>query len=146
VVLILAAGAAGVALLLDGKAAADRAEASRDRAADLERQRRALIARTGAAESITDAPISRAERVANSVGTVVEATDAVIVESGATNQHLSTAVRLANAGDRAGADRIYGGEAAASVRRLQEALTRADAALRAAQQASAELDAATDGR
>jgi hypothetical protein len=142
-VLVVAVAALGVALLLQGRESFDRASESRDRADAYRRHRRTLIARTEQAEQVTDAPISGAERVANSVGTVVEATDAVIIESGATNQLLSDAVQRANAGDRGGADRIYDGEAAASVRRLQESLTRAQAALRAAEQAAADLDAAT---
>jgi hypothetical protein len=142
-VLIVAVAAVGVALLLQGRESFERAGEARDRADAYRRQRRALIARTEEAEQVTDAPISGAERVANSVGTVVEATDAVIIESGATNQLLSDAVQRANAGDRSGADRIYDGDAAASVQRLQDSLTRAEDALRAAEQASADLDAAT---
>jgi hypothetical protein len=140
---ILAVAAVGIALLGDGIAAFGRADDARDRTAELRRHRRVVIARTDAAERVTDAPISGAERVANSVGTVVEATDKVIVESGTTNQFLSQAVRLANDGNRGAANRIYEGDASASVQRLQEALTRAEAALAAAEQASTDLDRRT---
>jgi hypothetical protein len=142
-VVVLAVAGVGIALLIDGIAAFGRADDARDRTAQLRRQRRAVIARTESAEAVTDAPISGAERVANSVGTVVEATDQVIVESGTTNQFLSQAVRLANDGDRVAANRIYEGDAAASVQRLRDALTRAEAALAAAEQASTDLDHTT---
>jgi hypothetical protein len=141
--LLVAVAAVGVALLMGGFRSLSDADTTRARVDELRRERRALIERTEAAEQVTDAPIGGAERVANSVASVVEATDAVIVESGATNQLLSQAVRQANAGNRAAANRIYDGEAAASVRRLQEALARADSALAAAQQAATDLDATT---
>jgi hypothetical protein len=141
--LLVAVAAVGVALLVGGLRSLSDADKTRARVAELRRERHELIQRTGAAEAVTDAPIGGAERVANSVASVVEATDAVILESGDTNQLLSQAVRQANAGDRTAANRIYDGEAAESVRRLQEALARADSALAAAQQAAADLEATT---
>jgi hypothetical protein len=141
--LLVAVAAVGIALLVGGLRSLSDADTTRARVDELRRERRALIQRTEAAEQVTDAPIGGAERVANSVASVVEATDAVILESGDTNQLLSQAVRQANAGNRSAANRIYEGEAAASVRRLQEALARADAALTTAQQAASDLDATT---
>jgi hypothetical protein len=142
-VLLLVVAGAGIALLVLGLQDLEQAEDARASAERVRQHRAALVVRTRAAEDVTDAPISGAERVANSVGSVVEATDGVIVESGAANQLLSEAVRLANSGRREEASDLYEGEAAASVRRLEEALARAQAALTAAQQSSAALDEAT---
>jgi hypothetical protein len=141
--LILLVAAVGIALLVVGLQDLGRADDARDRAAQLRRQRAALVARTDAAEKVTDEPIGGAERVANSVASVVEASDGVIVESAATNQLLSQAVRLANSGRRDEANSLYDGDAAASVRRLEAALARAQTAHDAAQQSSSAHDSAT---
>lgn len=141
--LILLVAGIGIALLVIGLQDLGRADEARDRAAQLRRQRATLLARTSAAERVTDKPIGGAERVANSVASVVEASDGVIVESAATNELLGQAVRLANAGRRGEASAVYEGAAAASVRRLEEALARAQRALEAALQSSSALDSAT---
>jgi hypothetical protein len=141
VAFIVIAVIAGLVLLVAGSRASDRASTTRDRVAVLRRERRALVARTAAAERDVDSPIGDAERVAKSVTTIVSASDTVIKESAATNQVLSQAVRLANRGRRDAANQIYEGQAADSVRSLQAALARAEAALAAAQQSTAALSA-----
>jgi hypothetical protein len=130
---------AGAALVVVGVRASGHADTTRDRAAALRRQRTALIAQTRAAERDVDSPISDAERVAKSVSTIVSSADAVIVESAETNRLLGQAVGLVNSGRRAQADDIYANGAAASVRRLQDGLSQANAALAAAQTATTNL-------
>ena len=90
-----------------------------------------------------DAPINDAERVAKSVTTIVEASDTVLTQSTETNGLLDQAVRLANNGRRGAANELLTGEAAASVRRLNDTLTQAQAALAAAQRSAIDLDAGT---
>jgi hypothetical protein len=130
----------GAVLLVVGVRASDHAESSRDRAAVARRQRTAVLARTRLAERDVDSPISDAERVAKSVTTIVSSADAVIVESADTNRQLGQAVALVNRGQRAQANAIYDGEAAASVQKLQDGLAQARAALAAAQAATTDLE------
>jgi hypothetical protein len=130
-----------VALLIVGVLAFGQADDARETTADLRRTRAVLETQTAAAEQAADAPIGGAERVANSVATIVEVSGTVILESATTNRLLGEAVGLANRGNRAAGNRIYEGEAAASVRRLNEDLARARASLAAAQQAANELNA-----
>jgi hypothetical protein len=133
----------GIALLIVGLLAFGRADDARAQAAKLGQDRRALEARTATAERDVDAPINDAERVAKSVTTIVEASDTVLTQSTETNGLLDQAVRLANNGRRGAADEILSGEAAASVRRLNDTLTEAQAALAAAQLAAIDLDTGT---
>jgi hypothetical protein len=137
------AAAGGIALLIVGLLAFGRADDTRARAATLREERRALEARTAAAERDVDAPINDAERVAKSVTTIVEASDTVITQSTETNTVLDRAVRLANNGRRDAANQVLAGEASASVQRLKDTLARAQAALAAAQLAAIDLDTAT---
>lgn len=136
-----AVGAAGgIALLIVGLLAFSRADDARAQATKLSRERRALEARTAMAERDVDVPINDAERVAKSVTTIVEASDTVLTRSTETNGLLDQAVRLANNGRRGAANALLTGETAASVRRLNDTLTRARAALTAAQLAAINLD------
>lgn len=130
----------GIALLIVGVLAFGRADDTRARAAALHQERRVLEARTATAERDVDAPINDAERVAKSVTTIIEASDTVITQSAETNSRLDQAVRLANNGRPAAANEVLAGEAAASVQRLKDTLTRAQAALAAAQLAAIDLD------
>ena len=134
------AAAGGMALLIVGVLAFGRADDARAQATKLNRDRRALEARTATAERDVDAPINDAERVAKSVTTIVEASDTVLTQSTETNGLLDQAVRLANTGRRGEANALLTGAAAASVRRLNDTLTRARAALTAAQLAALNLD------
>lgn len=132
--------AGGIALLIVGMLAFGRADDARAQATKLNRDRRALETRTATAERDVDAPINDAERVAKSVTTIVEASDTVLTQSTETNGLLDQAVRLANGGRRGEANALLTGEAAASVQRLNDTLTKARAALTAAQLAAINLD------
>lgn len=143
IALIVLAAAGGIALLIVGLVAFGRADDARAQVTRLDRDRRSLEVRTATAERDVDAPINDAERVAKSVTTIVEASDTVLTQSTETNGLLDQAVRLANNGRRGAANEILTGEAAASVRRLNDTLTQAQAALTAAQLAAIKLDTGT---
>ena len=143
VLVLVAAGvvaAIGVALLVVGMGAVRSASDARERADALDRDRRSVVARTRAVETEADAPISRTERVTSSVSDILEAGDSVAEKSAATSSVLEQAVILANDGNLGAAREIYAGEAATSVRELNDELAKARAALAAAQQAVAELN------
>ena len=79
----------------------------------------------------------------SSVSDILEAGDVVIEKSAATSAVLARAVGLANDGNLGAARGLYSGEAASSVRELNDELAKARAALATAQQAVAELTGPT---
>jgi len=146
VLVLVAAGVVagiGIALLVVGMLAFGTAADARDRADALDRGRRAVVARTRVAEAEADAPIGRTEKVTSSVADILEAGDSVAEKSAATSSILERAVILANEGNLGAARGLYSGEAAASVRELNDELAKARAALAAAQLAVAELTGPT---
>jgi hypothetical protein len=146
VLVLLAAGvvaAVGVALLVAGLLAFGAASDTRDRADALQRDRADIVERTRVAERGADEPIGRTEKVTTSVSDTLEAGDTVVEKSAAASAVLQRAVALANDGDLGAARGLYSGEAAVSVRELNEQLAKARAALATAQQAVADLTAPT---
>lgn len=142
--LLVAAGViagVGVVLFIAGVQAFGNASDARSRADASDRARESVVKRTRVADRDADAPIGRTEKVASSVSDILDAGDTVIEKSAAASAVLQRAVELANNGNLDAARGLYSGEAADSVRELNDELAKARAALATAQQAVAELTA-----
>ena len=137
-VLAVAGGIAGIVL---GNRATDRAKVAAARSTRLGRSQRDLVGTIDSTNHHADAPIGKAEQVANALSHIEEAAGNVLIESGSVRDALSDAVgRENNSGPGAGRS-IYDGAAAEAVARLQAVLQRAQITLAAAVQAAAELRA-----
>ncbi len=135
---LLTAGA-GVAAVVVGSRADDRAVAARHLRTTVRREIRSAATQTDTTNHRADRPIGDAELVANSVAKIASESGSVLREASTTSEALARAVDAANAGNLAGSQLIYDGEAADALRRLQDFLNRARLYLAGAQQAAVAL-------
>lgn len=141
VVVTVLAVAGGVAGMVFGNRATDRAHVADARAARLVRNQRLVVATIDTTNHRADAPIGKAEQVANALSHIDEAASNVLVEAGSVQDALGEAVGRENNGGPGAGRSIYDGAAADAVARLQAVLQRAQVTLAAAIQAAAELRA-----
>ena len=137
--LTVSAIAGGIAGILLGQRADERATADRRVAAADHRSAIRIAATTEIINHEGDRPIGDAERVAQAVSSIDTASSTVLQRAGQVEDLLAQAVHLANKGDLGAAHSLYAGGAATTLTSLEDLLTRARLLLAGAQHDSAAL-------
>ncbi len=133
----------GVAAYRSGAQAHDRAATARRATARNRATTKVIEARTERTNHVADGPIGQAERIAQGVSAIGEASGSVIERANEAEDLLGQAIDLANRGNTGAATNIYAGDAAAAIQRMQDSLATVRVLLADAQQASATLRAGT---
>ncbi len=131
----------GVGLIVDANRADDATLRAHTTTRRLTRAQLTIVRSLDVANHAADAPIGKAEQVANALSRIGESAGSVFRESRTVKDVLGRAVGLENTRGPGAGRSLYEGEAADAVRRLQGVLQGTQVTLAAAIQAAADLRA-----